>query len=70
MKSDDPRPNYIFDEAGKPTGVDPTMPIPLDKLDWMQEQLIKVGNMTQPFATAKMVDPDIRTQALARAGVR
>jgi hypothetical protein len=29
----------------------------------MQEQLIKVGNMTQPFATAEMVDLDIRTQA-------
>ena len=36
----------------------------------MQEQLIKVGNLTQPFATAKTVDPDIRTQALARAGMR
>jgi NitT/TauT family transport system substrate-binding protein len=70
LKPDDPRPTYIFDEASRPTGVDPTMPVPLDKLAWMQEQLIKIGNMSQPFDFAKMVDTDIRNQALARAGLK
>ena len=70
MKADDPRPSYIFDEATRPTGVDPTMTVPLDKLDWMQEQLVQIGNMARPFESAKVVDTDVRAQALVRAGFR
>jgi NitT/TauT family transport system substrate-binding protein len=69
LKTDDPRPGYIFDEAARATGVDPTMAVPLDKLAWMQEQLIKIGNMSAPFDPAKMVDTEIRAQALVRAGM-
>jgi NitT/TauT family transport system substrate-binding protein len=70
IKPDDPRPAHIFDEATRPTGVDPTMPISLDKIDWMQDQLIKMNNMSNRFDSAKMVDGEIRKQALARAGLR
>lgn len=69
LKADDPRPATIFAEAAKPTGVDPAMSIPLDKLQWMEEQLIRIGNMTGPFDVARMVDDSIRTQALARAQI-
>ncbi len=70
-KPDDPRPDFIFEEAAKPkTGVDPTMPIPIDKLEWMQEQLIKLGSMSQPYDIVKMVNTDIRAEALLRAGMR
>jgi NitT/TauT family transport system substrate-binding protein len=69
-KADDPRPAYIFEEAARPTGVDPTMSIPLDKLDWMQQQLLGLGNMTQAFPSAKVVEEGIRKEALARAGLR
>jgi NitT/TauT family transport system substrate-binding protein len=69
LKPDDPRPDRIFDEAARPTGVDPTMPIPLDKIDWMQDQLIAINSLPRRFDSAKMVDPAIRIQALARAGL-
>jgi NitT/TauT family transport system substrate-binding protein len=71
IKADDPRPEFIFDEAARPqTGVDPKMPIEMDKLAWLQEQLIKAGNLSLPFDLARMVNGDIRAQALARAGLQ
>ena len=71
IKPDDPRPAFIFDEAARPqTGIDPKMPIDMDKLAWLQEQLIKAGNLSQPFDLARIVNGDIRTQALARAGLQ
>jgi NitT/TauT family transport system substrate-binding protein len=69
LKDGDPRPATIFEEAAKPSGVDPTMSIPIDKLRWMEDQLIRIGNMTGPFDVGRMVDNDIRTQALARAKI-
>jgi NitT/TauT family transport system substrate-binding protein len=70
LKGDDPRPDTIFEVAIGPTGIDPTMPLPLDKIDWMQEQLLRAGNMTRRFESAKMVEADVRAQALSRAGLR
>jgi NitT/TauT family transport system substrate-binding protein len=70
MKPDDPRPEFIFNEAANPkTGIDPTMPVALDKLEWLREQLIKAGNLSQPYDLARIVDREIRAQALARAGL-
>src|SRR6185436_6637415 len=43
-KADDPRPEFMFNEASKPgAGIDPAMPIDMAKLGWLQEQLVKVG---------------------------
>jgi NitT/TauT family transport system substrate-binding protein len=71
MKADDPRPQFMFEEAARPdTGIDPRMPITMDKLAWLQEQLIKAGNLAQPFDLDKIVSGDVRVQALARAGMQ
>jgi NitT/TauT family transport system substrate-binding protein len=71
IKADDPRPEFIFDEAARrDTGIDPTMPIVMDKLEWLQDFLVKAGNLAQPFDLARMVNTDIRAQALARAGMQ
>src|SRR5712691_9434474 len=71
IKADDPRPEFIFDEAARrDTGIDPTMPIAMDKLEWLQEFLVKAGNLAQPFDLGRMVNTDIRAQALARAGMQ
>jgi NitT/TauT family transport system substrate-binding protein len=68
VKVDDPRPSFIFDEIVKHGDLDPDMKIPVDKLSWLQDLLVKVGNVTQPIEIAKIVDPSIREQALDRAG--
>ena len=70
IKAADPRPEFMFAEAARAdTGIDPRMPIPMDKLEWLQEQLIKAGNLSQPFDVSRVVNGDIRAQALARAGL-
>jgi NitT/TauT family transport system substrate-binding protein len=69
MKADDPRPEFMFKEASHAaTGIDPTMPLAMDKLEWLQGELVKAGNLSQPYDLSRVVDGDIRAQALARAG--
>lgn len=65
-KPDDPRPGYIFDLA-KGGEVDPLLSLPMDKLDWMQQQMISSGSLPKSIDMTKYVTPDIRAAALARA---
>jgi NitT/TauT family transport system substrate-binding protein len=67
-KPDDPRAAYIYDEVKRYSSIVPDMPIPLDKLEWMQALLVKTGNLDKPFDLGKMIDGGPREQALALAG--
>jgi NitT/TauT family transport system substrate-binding protein len=63
-KSDDPRPAYIFDEVKRYSAIDPAMPIPVEKLTWMRDLLIKTGNLTVPVEINKLIDEAPRKRAL------
>lgn len=63
-KADDPQPAYIYDEVKKYSAVDPTMPIPTEKIAWMRDLLVKTGNLTRPVDLKAFVDPSVREQAL------
>jgi ABC-type nitrate/sulfonate/bicarbonate transport system substrate-binding protein len=63
-KPDDERAAYIFDEVARLSAIDPLMPIPLDKLAWMQELLVKTGNLAKPIDLARIVDDSVRRKAL------
>jgi NitT/TauT family transport system substrate-binding protein len=63
-KPDDERAAYIFDEVARLSAIDPLMPVPLDKLAWMQELLIKTGNLAKPIDLARIVDDSVRRKAL------
>lgn len=63
-KPDDQRAAYIFDQVKKISAVDPTMAIPLDHLQWMQERLVKTGNLTKPVDLSKFADDTFRKKAL------
>jgi NitT/TauT family transport system substrate-binding protein len=67
-KPDDPRPGFIFDDAVRTHAIDPDMAIPVEKLKWMEETLLKRGTLKQPYDVTKMVDAGPRTKALALAG--
>jgi NitT/TauT family transport system substrate-binding protein len=68
-KPGDPRPAFVFEEAANPkTGIDPAMPIDLDKLSWLQEQLVAAGSLRQAYDLTRIVNTDIRKEALKRAG--
>ena len=64
IKPDDPRPAYVFDEAVKTKAVATELPIPMDRLDVMQKQLVSSGSLARPVDLEKTVDKGAREQAL------
>jgi NitT/TauT family transport system substrate-binding protein len=67
-KADDPRPGYIFDEVKKYGAIDPAMPVPAEKLDWLQDLLVKTGNLAQKIDVKTIIDDGPRQAALAQVG--
>ena len=64
-KPDDPRPAFVFDEAVRTKVIGTDLPIPLDKLEFMQAQLVGSGSLARPGDLEKMIDKSAREQALA-----
>ena len=62
-KPDDPRPAFVFDDAVEHHAVDPTLPLPAVKLNWLQEQLVKAGKLKAPLALAAITAPEYREKA-------
>ncbi len=67
-KPNDPRPAFVFDDAVKVGAIAPDLPLPMDKLGWMQEQMVELGQIPKAGDLTKMVNTDIRAQALERTG--
>ena len=67
-KADDPRPAFVYDEFVKYKAVDPEIPLPMDKLAWMQEQFVKNGTLPRAGDITKIVDATLRVKALELAG--
>jgi NitT/TauT family transport system substrate-binding protein len=67
-KADDPRPAFVFDDAVKTGAVAPDLPIPMDKIAWMQDQLVALGQIPKAGDLANMVDTGIRAEAMKRVG--
>ncbi len=65
-RADDPRAAFLFDEATKHHDVDAEMPLPIDKLAWLQDLLVRTGTLKLPTDVSKIVDPSIRADALKR----
>lgn len=70
-KADDPRPEFMFAEGANPkSGIDPAMPIDMDKLNWLQEQIIKAGNYANAYDLSRVVNAELRADALKRSGLQ
>jgi NitT/TauT family transport system substrate-binding protein len=67
-KPDDPRPGFVFDDAVEHKAVDPDLPLPMDKLEWIQAQLLKAGKLPQPLDLKTVTAPDYRVKALKLVG--
>jgi NitT/TauT family transport system substrate-binding protein len=67
-KPDDPRPAFIYDEGVQPGVVDPDFSIPRDSLLWLQDQMVALGQLAKPGDIDRLIEPDIRKEALARIG--
>jgi len=68
MKVDDPRPAFVFDNAVKTGAIAPELPIPMDKIAWMRDQLLALDQIPAAGNLAAMVDPSIRDEAMKRLG--
>jgi NitT/TauT family transport system substrate-binding protein len=66
-KPDDARPGFIFDDAVKTNSIDPEISIPVSKLQWMEETLVKSGSLPHPYDVTKMVEAGPREKALKLA---
>lgn len=67
-KPDDPKPAFAYDDTIKTEAIDPTIALPLAKLKWLGDELLKAGNLKAPIDLAKMTDVSIRDEAAKRAG--
>jgi NitT/TauT family transport system substrate-binding protein len=67
-KPDDARAAYAYDDTVKRQAIDPAVSLPLDKLAWLQNELLKAGNLKAAVDLAKITAPDIRDAAAKRAG--
>jgi NitT/TauT family transport system substrate-binding protein len=67
-KPDDPRPAFAYDDTIEHKAIDPSISLPLDKLRWMESELMKAGNLKLKVDLAKITAPDIRDEAAKRAG--
>ncbi len=67
-KPGDPRPAFVYDDAVKHHAVDPTLPLPAEKLNWLQAQLVKAGKLKAPLDLKTVTAPDVRGKALKLSG--
>jgi NitT/TauT family transport system substrate-binding protein len=68
IKADDPRPAFVFDDAIKTGAITSDLPIPMDKLAWMQDRLVELGQIPKAGDLTSMVDTEIRAEAMKRVG--
>jgi NitT/TauT family transport system substrate-binding protein len=68
IKPDDPRPAFVFDDAVKTGAVAPDLPIPMDKIAWIQDQLVGLGQIPRAGDLSQMVNTEIRAEAMKRVG--
>jgi hypothetical protein len=67
-KPDDPRPAFVFDDAVAHHAVDPTLPLPAAKLDWIQNQLVQAGKIAKALDLKTVTAPEYREKALKLVG--
>ncbi len=67
-KPDDPRPAFVYDDAVEHHAVDPTLPLPAEKIQWIQEQMVKAGKLKAPLDLKTVTAPEYREKALKVIG--
>ena len=67
-KPDDARPAFVYDDAIKHKAVDPTLPLPAEKIQWIQEQMVKAGKLPKMLDLATVTAPEYREKALKLVG--
>jgi len=67
-KPDDARAAFITDQALRDKQIDPTLAIPADRIDWMQQLFVKAGVIPKAVPTVSIIDTSVRDDAAKLAG--
>ena len=67
-KPDDKRAEFITDQAIREKQMDPALPIPADRIDWMQELFVKAGVIPKTVPVATLIDTSVQADAAKLAG--
>jgi NitT/TauT family transport system substrate-binding protein len=67
-KADDKRAEFIIDQAIRDKQIDPSLAIPVDRIEWMQELFVKAGVIPKTVPTASLIDTSVRDEAAKLAG--
>jgi len=67
-KPDDSRAQFITDQALRDKQIDPTLAIPVERLDWMQALFVKAGVIPKAVPTASIIDASVHADAAKQAG--
>jgi NitT/TauT family transport system substrate-binding protein len=70
LSGDDPRLAFVRKDAVESNSIDPTFPFPMDKLKFLMDLTIQVGQMQKPIDLDKMVVPAVRDDALKLAAAK
>jgi len=65
---DDPVINHMFDEATQKHYVSTTSEIPRAGMEWLQGEMLKMGDLKQKIDLDKYIDGSLREEALKRVG--
>jgi len=67
-KPDDKRAEFITDQALRDKQIDPTLAIPAERIDWMQDLFVKAGVIPKTVPTASIIDNSVRDDAARLSG--
>ena len=67
-KADDKRAEFITDETLSNKLIDPTLAIPVDRIDWMQNLFHKAGVIPKTVPPASLIDASVHDDAAKLAG--
>ncbi len=62
-KPDAARAAFITDQAIRDKQIDPTLAIPVDRIDWMQQLFVKAGVIPKAVPTATLIDATVLDEA-------
>ena len=67
-KPDDKRAEFIAEQVVKEKQVDPTLAIPADRIEWMQQLFVKAGIIKEAVPVGTLIDTSVRDDAAKQAG--
>jgi NitT/TauT family transport system substrate-binding protein len=67
-KPDDTRAAFITDQALRDKQIDPTLAIPADRIEWMQDLFVKAGVIPKAVPAASLIDASVNADAAKLAG--